>query len=52
MFREKNGKLFAISGESDQMLQNAASDLGLYCASITRLVVPRIKWVKQISEIE
>ena len=38
-------KLFANSGDPDQMLRSAASDLGLHCLPITRLRVSRLKWV-------
>ena len=43
-FRIK-AKLFANSGDPDQMLQNAASDLGLHCLPITHLGVSRLQWV-------
>ena len=39
-------KLFANSGDSDQMLHSVASDLGLYCLPITLLWVSRLQWVK------
>ena len=38
-------KLFANSGDPDQMLPSAASDLGLHCLSITLLGVSRLQWV-------
>ena len=37
---------FANSGEPDQTLQNAPSDLGLHCLSVTHFGVLRLKWVK------
>ena len=39
-------KLFANSGDPDQMPQNAASDLGLHCLPITLLLVCRLQLVK------
>ena len=36
-------KLFANSGDPDQMLQNAASNLGLHCLSITLKICPQDK---------
>ena len=39
-------KLFANSGDSDQMPHSAASDLGLHCFPSTLLGVTRIQWVK------
>ena len=39
-------KLFANSGDSDQMLYSVASDLGLLCLPVTLLGVSRLKWVK------
>ena len=38
-------KLFANSGDPDQMLHSVASDLGLHCLQITLLRVSRLKWV-------
>ena len=38
-------KLFANSGDPDQTLQNAVSDLGLHCLPITLLWVSRLQWV-------
>ena len=40
-------KLFVNSGDPDQMLRFAASDLGLHCLSFTLLRVSRLQWVKQ-----
>ena len=39
-------ELFANSGDPDQMLCDAASDLGLHCLSVTRLGVSSLQWVK------
>ena len=39
-------KLFANSGDPDQMLHYAASDLGLHCLPVTLLGVSRLQWVK------
>ena len=39
-------KLFANSGDPDQMPQNAASDLGLHCLPISPLGVSRLNGVK------
>ena len=41
-------KLFANSGDSDQMQQNAASDLSLYCLPVAYLGVCQLQWVNQI----
>ena len=38
-------KLLANSGDPDQMLHSAASDLGLHCLPITLLGVSRLQWV-------
>ena len=40
-------ELFANSGDPDQMRCSAASNLGLYCLSITLLGVSRLKWVQE-----
>ena len=42
-------KLFANSGDPDQMPHSAASDLGLHCLPITLLWVSRLQWVKLCS---
>ena len=39
-------KLFANSGDPDQMQPSAASDLGLHCLPITLLGISRLQWVK------
>ena len=39
-------KLFANSGNPDQMLHSVASDLGLHCLPITLLGVSRLQWVQ------
>ena len=39
-------KLFANSGDPDQTLHSAASDLGLHCWPFTLLGVSRLQWVK------
>ena len=41
----KKAKLFANSGDPDQMPHSVASDLGLHCLPITRLGVSRLQWV-------
>ena len=38
-------KLFANSGDPDQMPHSVASDLGLHCLPITLLGVSRLQWV-------
>ena len=38
--------LFANSGDPDQTLHSAASDLGLHCLPNTLLGVSRLQWVK------
>ena len=42
-------KLFANSGDPDQMPHSAASDLGLHCLPFTLLGVSRLQWVKSFS---
>ena len=44
-------KLFANSGDPDQMPHSAASDLGLHCLSITLLRVSGLQWVNRFSTI-
>ena len=39
-------KQFANSGDPDQTLRSAVSDLGLHCLPITLLRVSRLQWVK------
>ena len=39
-------KLFANSGDPDQMQRSVASDLGQHCLPITLLRVSRLQWVK------
>ena len=41
-------KLFANSGDPDQMPHSAASDLGLHCLPITLLRVSRLQWFKSV----
>ena len=45
-FTYKMAKLFANSGDPDQTLHSAASDLGLQCLLITLLWVSQLQWVK------
>ena len=40
-------ELFANSGDLDQMLHSAASDVGLHCLPTTLLRVSRLQWVNQ-----
>ena len=40
-------KLFANSGDPDQKLSSAASDLGLHCLPSTLLRVSQLQWVNQ-----
>ena len=40
-------KLFANSGDPDQMPHSVASDLGLHCLQITLLRVSRLQWIKK-----
>ena len=42
-------KLFANSGDPDQMTHSVASDLGLHCLPITLLGVYRLQWVNPIT---
>ena len=44
-------KLFANSGDPDQTLRSAASDLGLHCLPVTLLRVSRLQWVKHLNLI-
>ena len=39
-------KLFANSGDPDQVLPSMASDLGLRCLPISRFGVSILKWVE------
>ena len=39
-------KVFANSGEPNQMLHSVASDLGLHCLPVTLLGVSRLQWDK------
>ena len=41
-------KLFANSGDPDQMPRSVASDLGLHCLPITLLRVSRLQLVKLV----
>ena len=41
-------KLFANSGDPDQMPCSAASDLGLHCLPIPHLGISRLHWVKKV----
>ena len=44
-------KLFANSGDPDQMPCSTASDLGLHCLPITLLRVSRLQWVNIVYSI-
>ena len=44
-------KLFANSGDPDQILHSAESDLSLYCLPTTFLWDPRLKWVKHVHSL-
>ena len=52
IFLEKKAKLFANSGNPDQMPHSAASDLGLHCLQITLLGVSRLNWVRQAEKTD
>ena len=41
-------KLFANSGDPDQMPHSAESDLGLHCLPITLLWVSQLQWINFI----
>ena len=41
----KMAELFANSGDPDQKLHSAVSDLGLHCLPVTLLRVSRLQWV-------
>ena len=40
-------KLFANSGDPDQMPRSAAFDLGLHCLLITLLRISQLQWIKK-----
>ena len=40
-------KIFANSGDPDQTLHSAASDLSMHCLPVTLLLVSRLKWIKE-----
>ena len=42
-------KLFANSGDPDQMPHSAASDRGLHCLPVTLLWVSQLQWVKNMN---
>ena len=42
-------KMFANSGDPDQMLHPVASDLGLHCLPGTLLGVSRLQWVNPLT---
>ena len=44
-------KLFANSGDPDQMLCSAVTDLGLHCLLITFLGVARLHWVNKYFQL-
>ena len=44
-------RLFANSGDPDQMPDSVASDLGLHCLPISLYGVSRLKWVNQIAKM-
>ena len=41
-------KLFANSGDPDQMPHSVASDLGLHCLPITLLQVSQLQWINTL----
>ena len=41
-------ELFANSGDPDQTPHSAASDLGLHCLPVTRLMVSNLQWLKLV----
>ena len=43
-------KLLANSGDPDQMLCSAMSDLSLHCLPVTILSVSQLQWVKRDSK--
>ena len=43
-------ELFANSGDPDQMLPSATSDLGLHCLPVTCLGVSSLQWVNSQSQ--
>ena len=47
----KIAKLFANSGDTDQLLHSAASDLGLHCLPITFLGVSRLQWASNSFQV-
>ena len=51
-FYRKTAKLFANSGDPDQMPHSVASDLGMHCLPITGILlgVSRLQWVNDFNE--
>ena len=49
--KRKMTKLFANSGDPDQTLHSAASDMCLHCLPITLLRVSRLQWVNNVYAI-
>ena len=45
-------KLFANSGDPDQMPHSALSDLGLHYLPVTLLWVSQLQWVKELSRLD
>ena len=45
--KKKMVELFASSGDPDQTLHSAASDLGLHCLPDTRVEVSSLQWVNK-----
>ena len=43
--QRKMAKIFANSGDPDQMPHSVVSDLGLHCLTVTLLPVSRLQWV-------
>ena len=44
-------ELFANSGDPDQMLWSATSDLGLHCLPVTHLGVSSLQWVNSSGDL-
>ena len=49
IFLRKMAKLFANSGDPDQMPHSAASDLGLHCLPVDLCGVSRLQWVNDFT---
>ena len=49
---EERVEPFANSGDPDQLLHSAVSDLGLHCLPVTRLGVSSLQWVNMTIKLQ